>query len=1237
MSARSMLAGTDAEVAESRRAVAKLASGAVHNSPRWKRGSSTSPGRSVLRDSDIRAMARRRPRGIFTSSDEDDEQQKTRPVPRQALPARAQPPQARADVLGMRGTSGPATSPGRSIVRDTGVRAVARGPRGIVSSSNDDDADHDSVDSAQAEAEEEEIRLLEEELRKRGQKRQGLPAVQHSQASEPIAEAAAKARHTAGRRASDDSRAQDRPRGLQPLESQFTISSPTLPTPRHERSLAEKAWLAAKDHAAADQWVQAIKALDSALAHGHPHADLCHHARGIAHEHIGQLHASLQDFSAAARLDPVNHLALYHCGQKQWQLGDLVAAVQSFRTCLELQPHNQDYSRDLRSVQNALHTVQIGSGRLMWCIERATLRAESSLDSDVVGELVPGEAVVVLQTEQIWEQVAGRRRVRHRVRCLPWQGPADESRLPSTVQGAWASVESSDGVQLLIDEPERKSKASIGVAYRQMRPAQKIRSPDADSDKGVYDRRHGTEVRQELQTHRERFLQQGQRQRHRHLDNYMQDAEIVRAERPVHQKQHSHNQHQHGGRPESRRQEAERQTHPPVKQPVQNDQDRLVKQRQQLQERLIQEEIRKMRAQQQVHRLQSVQASKQSPQAPDQRMQLQQMQSTQLPAPQLSLQERWGLEEAAATQVQAAFRGRHARLEYEEMLIQKEMDRLRAREAQEQRRRQQSVERRRREAELRLQQHNWRSEEVAATNVQAVYRGHRTRKHYKEQWVEAEMEAAATNVQAAYRGHRARKDYKERCVEAEHMHATNSARTRPLLSHTDQRASWMQAELDTASVTANSRPVSPGKSPDPQRSVSPLTSQWGPRASTRRVGSPRGARHMAPSPNRQPWSTHSPTGFSRAASHPASPPMRSAVQTDDRFSWPFEPWEVSVSLERFLEQIEIDPMLQQATGIGPPPPVSTFAAHTSYASISANAETIGERTSHRRRISSPTRRNGRRSPRLLMETSRKEGTWCHAEHPVNTKVMSRSVSRLPEDNPISPPRRYFDEDNRRLDFETPAEAEPYTEPVSQHVQLRAAEQRETAARSHHYAVTAAAPPPPPPPAPVTSLSSASQSLSLIPAASLSEQEKRVDSGEVQRGALLFELKRNASGWGSQPHNELIPAAVLRESAVGTDVVTPTDRELRQAASVLRSTPSPAPKPKKAPPPSPRMRGSDGVGGGGGSTAQGQQDQSPRRRRSAPPLSALPGPARAGGEVAGLAQRASPPPFPDGRVPALRSS
>ena len=154
---------------------------------------------------------------------------------------------------------------------------------------------------------------------------------------------------------------------------------------------------------------------------------------------------------------------------------------------------------------------------------------------------------------------------------------------------------------------------------------------------------------------------------------------------------------------------------------------------------------------------------------------------------------------------------------------------------------------------------------------------------------------------------------------------------------------------------------------------------------------------------------------------------------------------------------------------------------------------------------------------------------------------------------------------------------------------------------------AVAPPPPPPP----------------PTASLSEQEARVDSGEVQRGALLFELKRNASGWGSQSHNELIPAAVLRESAVGTDVVTPTDRELRQAASVLRSTPSPAPKPKKAPPPSPRMRG--------------QQDQSPSRRRSAPPLSALRGPPRDGGGAASPAQRAPPPPFPDGRVPALRPS
>jgi hypothetical protein len=119
---------------------------------------------------------------------------------------------------------------------------------------------------------------------------------------------------------------------------------------------------------------------------------------------------------------------------------------------------------------------------------------------------------------------------------------------------------------------------------------------------------------------------------------------------------------------------------------------------------------------------------------------------------------------------------------------------------------------------------------------------------------------------------------------------------------------------------------------------------------------------------------------------------------------------------------------------------------------------------------------------------------------------------------------------------------------------------------------------------------------------------------VQRGAMLLELKRSATGWGSQAHDELVPAAVLRESA-GAGIVTPNDRELKQAAAGLRNTPAAAPKAKKAPPPS------------------------PRRRRAAPPLSSLPGPSMADassgkpGPRAGLvrAGSASPPPFPDGRV------
>lgn len=255
-------------------------------------------------------------------------------------------------------------------------------------------------------AEEEEMQLLEEELKNRG--RSDLLSAARNEATQQDAELA-----------------------------------------EVQESEAEQDWLAAKEHAATDDWEQAIQSLNSALAHRHPRADMCYHARGVARDHLGQHRSSLGDLSTAAHLDPHNHLALYHFGQKQWQLGELVASVQTFQACVELQPHNLQYSHDLQFVQDALHAVQTGNGRLMWCAEPAILRLDSALDSEVVGTLTPEEAVIVLETVQMATcTAAGRRRMLLRVRCRPWL--SDESRVP--LHGAWASVVSLDGVQLLVDE-----------------------------------------------------------------------------------------------------------------------------------------------------------------------------------------------------------------------------------------------------------------------------------------------------------------------------------------------------------------------------------------------------------------------------------------------------------------------------------------------------------------------------------------------------------------------------------------------------------------------------------------------------------------------------------------------------------------------------------------------------------------------------------------------------------------
>eukprot|EP01043_Picozoa_sp_COSAG02_P081036 COSAG02_NODE_19576_length_875_cov_0.891753_1_plen_191_part_10 len=123
--------GGDAEAAE----VAKLASGGVQSSAqalgvRGRPGSATSPSRSVMRDSDIRAVVRR-PHRLFTSSDEDDDE--PRAVATRAPAARTEQPNSR-------------RSKTREAAQPTSLRRPLQSPpqrrqtSSLLSSSSDDDA-----------------------------------------------------------------------------------------------------------------------------------------------------------------------------------------------------------------------------------------------------------------------------------------------------------------------------------------------------------------------------------------------------------------------------------------------------------------------------------------------------------------------------------------------------------------------------------------------------------------------------------------------------------------------------------------------------------------------------------------------------------------------------------------------------------------------------------------------------------------------------------------------------------------------------------------------------------------------------------------------------------------------------------------------------------------------------------------------------------------------------------------
>ena len=317
---------------------------------------------------------------------------------------------------------------------------------------------------------------------------------------------------------------------------------------------------------------------------------------------------------------------------------------------------------------------------------------------------------------------------------------------------------------------------------------------------------------------------------------------------------------------------------------------------------------------------------------------------------------------------------------------------------------------------------------------------------------------------------------------------------------------------------------------------------------------------------------------------------------DGSVPWPFEQWEESVSLERFLAQLETDPTLQEATGIGAPPARASVAgtssawsnASMSNASSVTAKDTSSERGYHRGRVPSTMSRKGRRA-KSPKEISPRQGTWCHTEQPASTDMasvhqlrMTPSTNRQPEDNPTSPPKQRV-----ALAEQTDAATVVYhngltvADETSQREAVAA--QRQDEATVSSQATPSPTPPPPPPPS--------SGQLSLVPA---------VDSGEVQRGAMLLELKRSATGWGSQAHDELVPAAVLRESA-GAGIVTPTDRELKQAAAGLRNIPAAAPKAKKAPPPSPRMRG----GGQSGQVAASSPTPPPPPPPSSGQLSRVP--------------------------------
>eukprot|EP01045_Picozoa_sp_COSAG04_P027633 COSAG04_NODE_4087_length_2315_cov_8.737816_1_plen_425_part_10 len=269
-------------------------------------------------------------------------------------------------------------------------------------------------------------------------------AVQRSEASRQLEE---QAWREGGYDATFNSAYEDRARRrLRPASPGVAPASPPREPAGREDALATFA--AAKTWAEEGDWPRAARALGLAIELGHPDPALCHHARGIAEERGGFLCAALADFERATELDSENVLALHSAAVKQRQLGQLADAVRGFRACAHQQPGNDSYAHDLREAERVLRRVRVGKAQLMWCVETATLRRGSALESEVVGELRPGEAVVVVSTHDLEYRVAGRKRSRKRVRTEPWRGAGRQ--MPSGE--AWASVTATDGVQLLVDE-----------------------------------------------------------------------------------------------------------------------------------------------------------------------------------------------------------------------------------------------------------------------------------------------------------------------------------------------------------------------------------------------------------------------------------------------------------------------------------------------------------------------------------------------------------------------------------------------------------------------------------------------------------------------------------------------------------------------------------------------------------------------------------------------------------------